>query len=377
MDGPVRAVAGANAAVSHASRDDAPTCVDGGSARTGSQVGSASHLASGNARSAFLAAGNPRPVLQAAIDALARGGSPVLALVLEVEGSTYARGGTLALFAGDAQVGWLSGGCLEPELTRRAAQVAANGRIGWIEIDTRDDGALFSGAALGCRGRLRIALLPLVALPSAGQCLARWLDGGTALEFVLETDGGVAFVLDGISHDAQLACDAPEWTTAARHWHSPLPRMPEALLLGAGPETPMLVALLRDLGWRVAAAESRPRWQAVCASADALVGGEAELGQALARTDVALVMHHDFERDLAALDALARTHVPFIGLLGPPRRRDDLLKLLDPAARTALAPRLHAPVGLDLGGQGPEAIALSIAAQLQAWRANDAAAAGA
>jgi xanthine dehydrogenase accessory factor len=376
MDGPVRTVASANVAGSSASRDDAAAGADGASARTGSQR-DAAHAAGQNARPAFLAAGNPRPVLRAATDAFARGESPVLALVLETEGSTYARVGTLALFAGDAQVGWLSGGCLEPELARRAAQVAETGRIGWIEIDTRDDGALFSGAALGCRGRLRIALLPLVALPHAQPCLARWLDGGAALEFVLESDGRIAFVLDGVAHDAPLACDAPEWTAAACRWNLPLPRMPEALLLGAGPETPVLVGLLRDLGWRVSAAESRERWQAACVAADALAGSEAERQQAVAHTDVALVMHHDFERDLAALDALARTHVPFIGLLGPPRRRDDLLKLLDPAVRTALRPRLHAPVGLNLGGQGPEAIALSIAAQLQAWRANHAAAADA
>jgi xanthine dehydrogenase accessory factor len=66
---------------------------------------------------------------------------------------------------------------------------------------------------------------------------------------------------------------------------------------------------------------------------------------------------------------LAGTPIPFIGLLGPPRRRDDLFKLLTPGQRAALDPRLRAPVGLDLGGQGPEAIALSIAAQLQSWRA--------
>lgn len=373
MDGPVRAVTGANASVSCASREDAVPGADGGHAR----IGSALDAASGNARPAFLAAGNPRPVLRAATDALARGESPVLALVLETDGSTYGRTGTLALFAGESQVGWLSGGCLEPELARRAAQVAASGRIGWIEIDTRDDGALFSGAALGCRGRLRIALLPLARMPHAQRSLARWLDGGMGLEFVIDSDGRIGFVLEGISHDVQLACDLPEWATAACRWRLPIARMPEALLLGAGPETPVLVGLLRDLGWHVSAAEPRQRWQAACASADASIAGDAQLRGALARTDAALVMHHDFERDLAALDVLARTRIPFIGLLGPPRRRDDLFKLLEPAALAALAPRLRAPVGLDLGGQGPEAIALSIAAQLQAWRANHAATADA
>ena len=88
-----------------------------------------------------------------------------------------------------------------------------------------------------------------------------------------------------------------------------------------------------------------------------------------AAADAVLVMHHDFELDREALAALADEAFDFIGLLGPQRRRDDLFKLLTPAGCASLSPRLRSPVGLDLGGRGPEAIALSIAAQLQDWRA--------
>ena len=91
----------------------------------------------------------------------------------------------------------------------------------------------------------------------------------------------------------------------------------------------------------------------------------------IAASDAALVMHHHFELDREALLALAATAIPFVGLLGPVRRREDLFRVLPRAARDALLPRLHSPVGLKLGGQGPEAIALSIAAQLQAWRCGE------
>jgi xanthine dehydrogenase accessory factor len=83
------------------------------------------------------------------------------------------------------------------------------------------------------------------------------------------------------------------------------------------------------------------------------------------RHEVALVMHHNFELDREALQALATSPIGFVGLLGPVRRRDDLFRVLPADAREALLPRLHSPVGLHLGGSGPEAIALSIAAQLQ------------
>ena len=81
----------------------------------------------------------------------------------------------------------------------------------------------------------------------------------------------------------------------------------------------------------------------------------------------ALAMHHNFEMDREALEAVATTGIAFIGLLGPKRRRDDLFKVLPTDVRENLLPRLHSPIGLDLGGHGPEAIALSIAAQLQAF----------
>ena len=76
-------------------------------------------------------------------------------------------------------------------------------------------------------------------------------------------------------------------------------------------------------------------------------------------------MHHNFELDLEALLALSAKPPPFIGLLGPRRRREDLFRLLPEASRERLRPTLQSPVGIDLGGRGPEAIALSIAAQLQ------------
>lgn len=317
----------------------------------------------------FLGTGNPRPVLQAAIAAVRRGDTATLALVLETEGSTYSRAGAMALFATDTQVGWLSGGCLEPELARQAARAASEACIGWIEIDTRDDADLFSGSALGCRGRLRIALLPLAAMHGVDALLEAWLAGGACLQRALTGDGRIVLQAGDLAGAWQLPTSSLEWAPAHRSWSLPLAPSPDVLVLGAGPETPVLLDLLRDLGWRTSLVEDRARWQGAFAHADV---GYASADLALGQPQhfaAALVMHHSFERDRDALDVLAATPIPFIGLLGPPRRRDDLFKLLTPDQRAALDPRLRAPVGLDLGGQGPEAIALSIAAQLQTWRA--------
>ena len=71
------------------------------------------------------------------------------------------------------------------------------------------------------------------------------------------------------------------------------------------------------------------------------------------RFDAALVMTHVADADLEALRALAVAQVPYVGLLGPPARRDELLARLDASERDALRPRLRAPLGLPLGGEGP------------------------
>lgn len=296
------------------------------------------------------------------------GAAGTLAIVLETEGSTYARAGALVLFAPARQVGWLSGGCLEPEIEQRAHAAATQARLDWIEIDTRDDAALFSGNAVGCRGRQRVALLPLDALPGIGAVFEAWLAGHGPLQLALSAGGGVDVECDGRRSHHALHTTAPPWPPACDGWVLRWMPPPRAVLLGAGPEAAPLVGTLAGLGWQARVLDRRPAWRArsTVAVDDAPLAQLATPGSRPA--EAAIVMHHNFELDLEALAQLAATDIPFIGLLGPARRREELFQLLPEATRASLAPRLRSPVGLELGGRGPEAIALSIAAQLQAWR---------
>ena len=100
-----------------------------------------------------------------------------------------------------------------------------------------------------------------------------------------------------------------------------------------------------------------------------LISSPDELEAAVARADcdAALVMSHHYEHDLAYLAAWLASAVPFIGVLGPRRRTRQMLDTL--AGRGDLLreaeQRIHAPVGLDLGGETTEEIALSIEAEIQ------------
>jgi xanthine dehydrogenase accessory factor len=313
-----------------------------------------------------------RHILETSAAAHQRGDSAALALVVETEGSTYVGPGATALFgAREGQAGWLSGGCLEPEIEKRARSAAALARIEWMDIDTRDDEDLIGGSALGCRGRLRVALLPLAVLRGWPELVEAWKRGRGALKLSVSAQGEVSAETGELKRQWKMDVEHAEaFHAPSAAWSLAIPAPPAVLVFGAGPEAPTLLPLLRSLGWMTTLVERRARWLPEARHADALIQASPQavpsmLERAFA---AALVMNHNFEMDREALDALAGSELPFIGLLGPARRREDLFRVLSPATREALLPRLRSPVGLKLGGQGPEAIALSIAAQLQAYR---------
>jgi xanthine dehydrogenase accessory factor len=311
--------------------------------------------------------GGVRAVLEASATVLVHGETAALAIVVATEGSTYVRPGAMALFGHETHAGWLSGGCLEPGIAGHARQAAEQARLEWLDIDTRDDEDLLSGSALGCRGRLRIALLPLQALRGWDALVADWMQAPSALRLQIAGDGAVI---------ASTSRQQARWNLAVAErpplkWQLEIPPPPSVLVFGAGPETPTLLPLLRTLGWITTLVERRPRWKPMAAFADAIVETTPETTLSTMSTlpfDAALVMHHNFELDREALAALSSCDIGFVGLLGPTRRRDDLFRVLASDVRDALASRLRSPVGMDLGGHGPEAIALSIAAQLHAFR---------
>lgn len=305
------------------------------------------------------APGGLRGVLEAAQARRAAGTAFALALVTDTEGSTYRKAGALALVAADGtRTGTLSGGCLEPALEALCHDAIARGRPGVAVFDTRDDDDLLFGSGSGCRGRMRVLAWPL---PGAGDALLDALLAAHAAGSPLELSVGV--------EDATLGTLAFDGSARAGFLPVCVAPVRRLLLLGAGPEAPPLLRLAHALGWETTVADHREGLLRTPRLPDAHALLALKPAAALAATtrqpDAALVMTHLASADLEALRALSRLDVPYVGLLGPPGRRDELLAELEPAPRAALLPRLHAPAGLFLGGEGPEAIALAIAADLQ------------
>ena len=321
----------------------------------------------------------------------ARGAAFTLCVVVHCAGSTYRKPGALALVGADgSRLGVISGGCLESDL-ESAARAALAENLPRVELfDTRSEDDLVFGSGSGCRGQMQVLLLPVAAGASHPLCEALLAAerAQRLLRAALITSG--PHVGSGFLWSANIETELAPRIEAVRalkgraagehHLEGGLTcavvlfvPSPRIMLVGAGPEAPALINIASHLGWQVVVSDHREALltrhaagaeRTICARpAEAL----ATLGDQ--RLDACIVMTHTAANDREALAALARRADPFIGLLGPPARRDELLAELDPAERAALTPRLHAPVGIRLGGHGPEMLALSICAELQRFLA--------
>ena len=341
----------------------------------------------------------------------AEGRACALATVVDVAGSAYRRPGARMLVTADGQLaGSISGGCLEGDARRRAQQCLAQGRPTIITYDSTDpDDDLQFGAALGCQGVVQILLEPLdfQQPDNALELLRGWAEAAEAPAVVatvfsmagatapaqmgerllLKADGSVQGTLTQASAlYEQIVADAREALATSRPATYSYPaslgtvrvsleilRPPVRLtILGAGNDVQPLVQLAAGLGWRVQVIDGRP------AQAQPARFPEAEAVRVVPLAQVAslphdgrfvLLMTHNYHYDLAALRWLLPQPPAYVGLLGPRKKYERLLQNLEkdtPDAATRLRPCLHSPIGLDLGGETPEEIALSIVAEIQA-----------
>jgi xanthine dehydrogenase accessory factor len=329
----------------------------------------------------------------------------VLATVYDTLGSTYSKAGHRILIAanGDYQ-GLVSGGCLEGDLAERARLVIDGGAPIAVTYDMRDGADDLWGLGVGCNGLIRVFLQPLqpgsqyepfasiarqsvgidkaavasvVASerdsPAAGATLIRRPSGDDAswgLERLAPDDPLTRQLVQGC--ERALRSGRAEYVVSAGIGvlYAPLLPVPRLLVLGAGLDAIPVVNMAADLGWFVTVADHRPAYierggfsraeQALTIDPRAL-----ERSVDVGQFDAILVMSHHLVTDQTYLSQLAAAAPRYLGVLGPPARRARLLQALGDRGE-ALRPRLRGPVGLDIGADSPEAIALSILAELQA-----------
>ncbi len=320
----------------------------------------------------------------------------VLASVLRTDGSTYSKAGARVLIAADGRTsGMISGGCLEADLRERALRVLARKLPERAWFDTRESDDPIWGLGMGCEGAMDIWLqaeLPeddypvmrymqrcleseqaaTIATVVGGQATASELGihafrghpGGTALETRL-----AALLVAAAPRCAELR-SLQVGDRALEVLIGTVDLAPSLLICGGGADAVPVQSFAASLGWRVTVFDHRPAYASDShfpLAARVICARPEELPQRLElpRFDAAVVMSHNLVADIAYLRALAAQPPTYIGLLGPPNRRQRLIAEVGDAVQH-VASRIHGPAGLDIGAGSPEGIALAIIAQIHA-----------
>ncbi len=314
-----------------------------------------------------------------------QGGCSVLVTLVKIEGSSYRRPGARLLLNGNGEyAGTISGGCLESEVIRKAAwMVRAGAHV--ERYSTMFDDTAEIPFGLGCGGVVDLlleradtpecaALMKAMEEALSGQraVVVTWLPGeGKGLRRAVLVDGIVKFASAGLSEKKLECAKGLQLDEKYEGRFVEEIRPPQRLVVfGAGDDARPLVNLAAMLGWSVIVADGRQQ----LAKADRFPAAEqvvtdrmSELG--IRASDAVVVMTHSYEQDREILAFLLPVSPRYLGLLGA-RHRSSLL-VSEAASKTGISVeeccgRIYAPVGLDLGGDGPEAIALAVLAEAQA-----------
>jgi len=322
---------------------------------------------------------------------LADGKRVALATVVETWGSAPRTvGGKMAVSEDRRIAGSVSGGCVEGAVIEAASGVLANGTPRLLRFGVSDDTAWSVG--LACGGAIEVFLEPVAqetfgpvrdALraerPVAVATVIRGADGDLGRKVVLFEDGRSVGSDDAAALDAARAALAESrsrrFAVGGREIFAdvqlPSPRM---VIVGGVHIAVALVGLAKALGFRTILVDPRaafanpkrfPHVDEIRSEwpAEALEKIGLNAGTAVA------VLAHDPKLDDPALSAALRSPAFYVGALGSTRTQEKRrARLLGAGVAEESLRRLHAPIGLDLGGRSPEEIALAIMAEVVAAR---------
>jgi xanthine dehydrogenase accessory factor len=322
-----------------------------------------------------------------------RGDGAALAMVIAIEGSAYRRPGAKLLIEPEgATLGGVSGGCLEADVRELGLAAIEDGETSVRRYVTGDDEDTVWGLGLGCDGTVEVCIQPITAewwvAGSRVQQLLKGDDAFAVATVVEGSEGGRVVVIErdgathgstgdgeldgGIARDAarRLAAEASGLTEigSSRVFIELLEPPPHVLIVGAGDDAQPLAEIGGQAGFRVTVIDHRPAYlteDRFPATRTVHVHSPGEGGFPEGSDTYAVVMTHNLTRDREWVTHFLLSDVPYIGLLGPRSRRAEILSGADGADTS----RVFGPVGLDVGADGPEQVAIAIVAELLAVRA--------
>lgn len=295
-----------------------------------------------------------------------------VATVVGIHGSAYRRPGAKFLVDEDGRTsGSVSGGCLEEDVRQVALEVMRGGAPRLLKYDTGGDDTSVFGLGLGCSGSVEIFVHSATA-PGALEAAREALDllagdrafsistavRGDAAGRVRVSDSPATSGVEGGSADTEVFVETLE-------------PPPHLFVFGAGDDAVPLCAYASDAGFRVTVVDHRAASLSVgrFPAAFRLVERRPEEGLSglpAGPRAFAVVKTHSFGHDREWVRRLLAAGLPYIGLLGPRARGANILAEVGADASGSASERVFTPVGLDLGAEGPEQVALSIVAELLA-----------
>jgi len=333
-----------------------------------------------------------------------------LATVVKVQGSSYRRPGARMLMTDDGRwTGAISGGCLEGDALRKARQAILKNQPSVVTYDTMDDeNASKLGVGLGCNGIIDVLIEPMDYLREQMDLIQVFEDflrdrkraaiatvfdveesmqGGIGQRLVIDSRGHElnTIKIRGLDHllrnDLRRALESGKSGVAAypvaegrvevslEVLHPSI----ELIIFGGGYDAAPVVKLGSELGWQVTVTDDciahtgSKRFPGACQVLHAPREGVVSQLHVSPYT-YAVLMSHNYAYDIAVLPELLHTDITYIGILGPRKRYHKMINELSSGGLLISdedQQRVHSPVGLDIGAETPEEIALSIVSEIQ------------
>lgn len=334
----------------------------------------------------------------------------VLATVVKVRGSSYRSPGARMLITDDGKwVGSISGGCLEGDALRKSRQVMTSNIPMTITYDTREESNQNIGIGLGCNGVIDILLEPIdfsnerniirlfesflntteqIAIAS----IFKGLNSCIGEKLILSADGKIhqsfsnEYLSNKVTEDLaetfiSKRSEAKTYTidnSEIEIFLEVVQPVISVIIFGGGFDARPVSQLAKSLGWNVTVTDECVAHIAPLffPTADKLSLCKREMIDedfTITPYTACVLMSHNYEYDRDVLKKLLTSPAPYIGILGPVKRFNkmvDEFKQQGIHLTAAITQRIHSPIGLDIGAEAPDEIAISIIAEIQTKFAN-------
>lgn len=328
-----------------------------------------------------------------------------LATVVQVDGSAYRRPGARMLVSEDGELtGAISGGCLEGDALRKAQTVIFQQKSMLVTYDTTDEDDQKFGVGLGCNGIIHVLIEPidyqntnnpveLLKIAIQDRVSSRLITVFSVKYSKQEQVGTRVLLKEDQVYGAKEKLENPLWNQIVKELRdndlgTHIIRKYQAfdevqvfmesikpairiLLFGAGNDTLPLAKMADLLGLEVFLIDGRknlattqrfPTIKKIITGSGDEVVGQLEVDDRSA----ALLMTHNFEYEAQVLEGLRQLDLPYIGILGPKKKSEKLIERLERNGMAVDRASIYSPMGLDIGAEGSEEIALSILAEVKA-----------